>query len=140
MDGEVPVSVEVEAFIAAIEDEARRRDALALTGLMTSVTGVPAAMWGQLTIGFGSNHYSCESGRKGDQPAVGFSPQKDRLSLYGLINSPSATERLGSLGKHTTGAGCLYINKLADVDLLVLEELIRGGFAAMNAGPAGAQA
>ncbi len=140
MEGEVPVPVEVEGFIAALENDARRRDALALTGLMTRVTGVPAAMWGRITIGFGSNHYRYESGREGDQPAVGFSPQKGRLSLYGLVNSPAAKERLDLLGKHTTGDGCLYISKLADVDMLVLEELIRDGFAAMNTGPSGPQA
>ncbi len=139
IDGDVPAPVEIEAFIAAIENDTRRRDALALTGLMTRVTGVPAAMWDRIIIGFGINHYRYESGREGDQPAVGFSPQKGRLSLYGLINSPAARYRLGSLGKHTTGVGCLYINKLSDVDMLVLEELIREGFATMNTGPAGAQ-
>ncbi len=140
MSGEPPVPVEVEGFVAAIENQARRRDALALTGLMTRVTGLPAAMWGQDTIGFGSKHYRYESGQEGDQPAVGFSPQKARLALSGLINSPAATQFLDALGKHETGGGILYISRLADVDVLILEELIREGFAAMNDGSSGPQA
>ncbi|MBG0740828.1 DUF1801 domain-containing protein [Paeniglutamicibacter antarcticus] len=139
MDSEVPVSVEVEAFIAAVEDEARRRDVLALTVVMTRITGVPAAVWGRSTIGFGSIHYRCESGMEGDQAAVGFSSQNGRLCLFGLADTPSAKARLGSLGQHTTEAGRVYLNKLAEVDMLVLEELIREGFVANTAGPPSAQ-
>jgi hypothetical protein len=118
----------VEEFLAAVEHPVRRRDGLRLLELMTSITGEKPEMWGPTIVGFGRYHYKYGTGREGDAAAVGFSPRKTSLSLYGLIFGPDAAELLPRLGKHKTGAGCLYVNKLKDVDEAVLAELIRAGY------------
>jgi len=114
----------VPAFISALTDETRRADAKALTKMMQSVTGEKPKMWGPSIIGFGSYHYRYETGREGDTPLVGFSPRKSGLVLYRMFGFEDAEELLGKLGKHSTGKGCLYIKKLADVDQKVLESLL----------------
>jgi len=118
----------VEEFVAAVEHPVRRGDGLRLLALMSEITGEPAEMWGPTIVGFGSYHYKYASGREGDAPAVGFSPRKSSLSLYGLTYGPEAADLLGRLGKHKLGAGCLYVNKLDDVNEAVLAELIRLGY------------
>ena len=95
---------------------------------MSGISGEPAQMWGPTIVGFGRYHYRYETGREGDAAAIGFSPRKGSLSLYGLSYGPEAPRLLALLGKHKTGAGCLYINKLGDVDEAVLAELIRNGY------------
>ena len=120
-----PTEVSVAAFIDAIADQTRRADAKALVKLMQSATGEKPKMWGPSIIGFGSCHYKYESGREGDMPLVGFSPRKAATVLYGMAGSSDAEALLAKLGKHTTGKGCLYIKKLADVDQKVLEALAR---------------
>lgn len=117
----------VEEFLEGVENPARQRDGLRLLALMKKNTGEVPVMWGPSIVGFGSYHYRYESGREGDTVAVGFSPRKGSISLYGLTYAPEAAELLPRLGKHKVGAGCLYINKLADVDEAVLAELIRAG-------------
>jgi hypothetical protein len=117
-----PTKVSVASYIAALPDEAKRADAKALVKMMQGATGEKPAMWGPSIIGFGSVHYVNESGREGDMPLVGFSPRKPALVLYGVARTSEAM--LGKLGKHSTGKGCLYIKKLADVDLKVLEKMI----------------
>jgi hypothetical protein len=118
----------VEAFLDAVEHPVRRKDGLTLLELMSAITGRPAEMWGPTIVGFGNYHYRYETGREGDAPAVGFSPRKASLSLYGLTYGPEASDLLARLGKHKTGAGCLYVNKLDDVDAAVLAQLIRNGY------------
>ncbi len=118
----------VAAFLAAVEHPVRREDGLRLLALMSETTGQPARMWGPTIVGFGRYHYKYDSGREGDAPAVGFSPRKASLSLYGLAYDPDAPELLARLGKHKMAAGCVYINKLDDVDAGVLAELVRGGY------------
>jgi hypothetical protein len=118
----------VQEFLAAVEHPVRRADGFRLLALMSEITGEPAQMWGPTIVGFGSYHYKYASGRKGDAAAVGFSPRKSSLSLYGLTYGPEAAELLGRLGRHKLGAGCLYINKLEDVDEAVLAELVRLGY------------
>jgi len=120
----------VPAFISALTDETRRADAKALTKMMQSVTGEKPKMWGPSIIGFGSYHYTYESGREGDMPVVGFSPRKAATVVYGAIGFGGADALLATLGKHTTGKGCLYIKKLADVDAKVLETLVSKAVAA----------
>jgi hypothetical protein len=117
-----PTKVSVAGFIAALPDEPKRADAKTLVKLMQVATGERPAMWGPSIVGFGTVHYVYESGREGDMPLVGFSPRKPALVLYGVANS--AKPLLEKLGKHTTGKGCLYIKKLADVDVKVLEKMI----------------
>ena len=116
----------VESYLSAIEDEARRRDCEALAKLMTKATKQPPKMWGTSIVGFGSYHYKYESGREGDSCLTGFSSRKSAISIY-LTESVTGQEKLVSkLGKHTLGKGCLYVHKLSDVDLKVLEQLIIG--------------
>ena len=118
----------VEALLAAVEHPVRRGDGRRLVELMSALTGQPAEMWGPSIVGFGRYHYKYATGREGDAPAVGFFPRKSSLSLYGLTYGPEAAELLGRLGKHKVGAGCLYVNKLDDVDEAVLAELVRLGY------------
>ena len=119
-----PTTISVPAFLDACGDEARRADAKVLARLMQMVTGDKPSMWGPSIVGFGSYHYIYESGREGDMPIVGFSPRKAAIVLYGAIGFVGAEALLAKLGKYTTGKGCLYIKKLADVDVKVLERLV----------------
>ena len=130
-----PTKVSVAGFLAAIPDAARRADAEVLVRMMRKATGKPPKMWGPSIIGFGSYHYIYDSGREGDMPVVGFSPRKPAHVLYVRAGSGHLDTLLPKLGKHTTGKGCLYIKKLADVDLKVLEQLIEK--AAKTAGKKG---
>jgi len=125
-----PTKLSVAAFIGGLKDATRRADAQALVKLMQSAAGEKPSMWGPSIIGFGSYHYTYESGREGDMPLIAFSPRKAATVLYGLTGFTGAEALLGKLGKHTTGKGCLYIKKLADVDQQVLEALVGKAFAA----------
>lgn len=120
-----PTTVEPEAFVQAVEHPTRKADGLALLELMTETTGRPPVMWGPSIVGFGERHYKYASGHEGDEPLVGFSPRKANLVLYGLTYTPGHEELLDQLGKHKRGKGCVYVNKLADVDEDVLRQLIR---------------
>lgn len=119
-----PTTLSVSAFIDALTDTGRRADAKALLKLMQSAAGEKPKMWGPSIIGFGSYHYKYESGREGDMPVIAFSPRKSATVLYGMTGFNDAAALLAKLGKHTTGKGCLYIKKLADVDQHVLETLV----------------
>jgi hypothetical protein len=90
---------------------------------MQKAAGEEPKMWGPSIIGFGSYHYVYESGREGDAPVISFSPRKAAFVLYGATRAGNADALLATLGKHTTGKGCLYIKKLADVDRKVLQGL-----------------
>lgn len=117
-----------DGFLAAVEHPVRRQDGQRLRVLMAELTGQEPEMWGPTIVGFGRVHYRYATGREGDTAAVGFSPRKASLSLYGLTNAPESAALLGRLGKHKAGAGCLYITRLADVDEAVLAELISLGY------------
>jgi len=127
-----PTELSVAAYIDALTDETKRADAKALIGLMQTATGEEPKMWGASIVGFGSYQYTYESGREGDMPLVGFSPRKAATVLYGLKGFSDAEALLAKLGKHTTGKGCLYIKKLADVDQKVLEALVVKSVAAIR--------
>ncbi len=114
----------VNPFLEAVPDEQKRKDSYTLIELMQQASGEPAKMWGPSIVGFGSEHYKYESGREGDMPIIGFSLRKQALTLYLKLGGDYAPDLLAKLGKHTTGKGCLYIKKLADVDSEVLKELI----------------
>jgi len=124
-----PTALSVATFLDGCDD-ARRTDAKALAKLMQKVTGKEPAMWGPSIVGFDSYHYTYESGREGDMPIVGFSPRKAANVLYGALGVDGTDELLARLGKHSTGKGCLYIKKLADVDVKVLETLLKNAVAA----------
>ncbi|MCE2458022.1 MAG: DUF1801 domain-containing protein [Dehalococcoidia bacterium] len=130
----VKTGASVDEFMAAVENRRRREDGFVLLEMMRDVTGLEPEMWGPSIIGFGSYHYKYESGREGDMPLVGFSPRKSSLSLYIMSGFDEYEEMLGKLGKHRTGASCLYINKLADVDMGVLRELVSQSVEHMRVG------
>ncbi|NHC39000.1 DUF1801 domain-containing protein [Bacillus sp. MM2020_1] len=111
-------------FIENVENPKKREDAYKLIDIFTETTGYEAKMWGPSIIGFGSYHYKYESGHEGDAPLVGFSPRKAKISLYFAPGETKRDELLKDFGKHTTGKGCVYINKIADIDVNVLIELI----------------
>jgi hypothetical protein len=125
-----PTKLSAPAFIDALTDENKRADAKALVKLMQSATGEKPKLWGRSIIGFGSYHYTYESGREGDMPLAGFSPRKAATVVYGMKGFSESEALLAKLGKHTTGGGCLYIKKLADVDQKVLETLVLKSVAA----------
>jgi len=131
-----PTAVSVTAFVAALSEPARRSDTKTLMALMRRASGEKPRLWGPSIIGFGTFHYRYESGREGDTVLVGFSPRKPAMVLYGVTGFKGAEALLAKLGKHTTGKGCLYIKKLADVDHGVLEQLIAGAVAARRASAA----
>ena len=122
----------VDGFLAAVEHPRRREDGRVLLRMMREVTGLEPEMWGPSIVGFGDYHYRYESGREGDFFLVGFSPRKQSLSLYLPAGFPEYDALLAALGKHRKAASCLYVNKLADVDLAVLRRLIAGAFAHMQ--------
>ncbi len=106
--------------------EQKRKDSYKLVELMQEVTGQPPKMWGPSIIGFGSYHYKSDrSSQEGDWPLVGFSPRKAAISLYVFSGSPDHKYLLEDLGKYTIGKSCIYIKKLADIDLEVLKRVMR---------------
>ncbi|TCP64278.1 DUF1801 domain-containing protein [Baia soyae] len=111
-------------FIELLPNEKKKADAYQLLDVFTEATGYTAKMWGTSIIGFGSYHYRYASGHEGDAPLVGFSPRKAKISLYFATGDEVRGELLKKFGKHTTGKACVYINKVADIDVDVLKELI----------------
>ncbi len=128
-----PTEVTPDAFIAAVEPERKREEAQALDRLFRRVTGWTPVMWGPSIIGYGSYHYKYATGREGDFLATGFSPRKANHSIYIMPGYAEFGPILDRLGKHSMGKSCLYIKKLADVDLDVLAELIEAGLKDLGA-------
>lgn len=129
-----PTPVNPADFIAAVEPAARRADAEALDALFRRVTGWHPVMWGPSIIGYGSYHYRYESGREADWPATGFSPRRAEHSIYIMPGYQDHSAILARLGKHRFGKSCLYVRKLDDIDLAVLEDLVRAGLADLARG------
>jgi hypothetical protein len=123
-----PTDASVDAFLEAVEHPVRRADGKALRSIMERATGEPATMWGPSIVGFGSYHYRYASGHEGDSPRAGFSPRSANLVLY-VGGFAEYEALLARLGKHKSSKACLYVTKLADVDLEVLEEIVRRTFA-----------
>ena len=119
-----PTEASVDGYLDAIDDEARRKDCKALAKLIAKVTKLKPKMWGTAIVGFGTLKYKYESGREGETCLIGFSSRKGDISIYGTASAPRREALLAKLGKHKTGKGCLYIGKLQDVDVGVLEKLI----------------
>lgn len=120
-----PNDESVIAFIEKVESPKKREDAYRLLDIFTDTSGYDATMWGTSIIGFGSYHYKYDSGHEGDAPLVGFSPRKAKFSLYFATGDTKREELLCKLGKHKAGKACVYVNKLVDIDVSVLKELIR---------------
>jgi hypothetical protein len=114
----------VDDFILKIEDETKRKDAFSLLELFENVSGFEAKLWGPSIIGFGSYHYKYESGHEGDAPILAFSPRATALTVYLSSNLEEREPLLAQLGKHKASKGCLYIKKLNDIDLTVLNNIL----------------
>lgn len=117
----------VETFLGSIAPEAKQADARTLDRLFREVTGFAPVMWGGSIVGYGQYHYVYDSGREGDFLATGFSPRARYLSVYIMPGYADFGGILERLGKHKKGKSCLNINRLDDIDLAVLAELIRAG-------------
>ena len=121
-----PTEVSVDSFLNGVADAQQRADALRVLEIMKEVTGKPPRMWGPTMVGFGEYHYVYASGHEGDTFLTGFSPRKGALTLYFMAGLEERfAAQLKKLGKVKTSKGCLYIKKLADVDLAVLREMIK---------------
>ena len=112
-------------FIENVENLKKREDAYRLLDIFTETTGFQAKMWGPSIIGFGAYHYKYESGHEGDAPYVGFSPRKAKTSLYFAAEDTKRMDLLKDFGKHTAGKSCVYINKVADIEVDILKVLIK---------------
>lgn len=123
-----PTTVDPTSFVMAVQHPTRRQDGATLLELLTEVTGQPPVMWGPTIVGFGQRHYKYDSGHEGDEPLVGFSPRKAHLVIYGLTNTPGGEALLERLGKHRRSKACVYVNKLADVDMSVLRQLVKQSY------------
>ncbi|MEQ1517312.1 MAG: DUF1801 domain-containing protein [Usitatibacteraceae bacterium] len=122
----------VKTYLDAIEDEQRRADCLALVAIMRKVTKLEPKMWGSAIVGFGSYHYKYESGHEGDACLVGFSSRKGDISVYIISGFEDREKLLGELGKHKTGKACLYLKRLSDIKVPILEKLIKESVAEMR--------
>jgi len=121
-------------FIKKVPDEGKRKDGLELLKIFKDLTGEKPKVWGTSMIGFGQFHYKSErSAQEGDWPLTGFSPRKQNLTIYLMLGMADSADLLKKLGKHKkSGGGCLYINKLADVDIAVLKQVIKKSFLVMK--------
>lgn len=130
-----PTAVSVESYLAAIADDTRREDCRTLTALMQRLSGHEPTMWGTSIVGFGTYHYKYASGHEGDSCLVGYSSRKGDISVYLLAGYETDETRalLAQLGRHKIGKACLYIRRLSDVQLPVLEQLIARSIAAIKA-------
>ena len=124
----------VREFLDGVTHVTRRRDADTLLALMERATRESAHMWGSSIVGFGEYHYKYASGREGDAPAAAFSPRKAASTVYLADGIGAHEQALAGLGPHTTGVGCLYLKDLDDVDLSVLEAIVRDSYRAVTAG------
>jgi len=122
----------VDSFLASVSDQQKRSDCLALKSMMEGITGSPAKMWGASIVGFGTYHYKYDSGREGDFMKVGFSPRAQNVTVYIIAGFDRYEALINKLGKHKTGKSCLYIKKLEDIDLDVLEELVKESYNLMT--------
>jgi hypothetical protein len=125
---------DVEAFLNEITDEKKRHDCFTILELMKKITRAEPKMWGASIIGFGNYRYKYESGREGDWFLAGFAPRKQNITFYITSGFTKYNELLAKLGKHKTGKSCLHINKLEDVNLSVLEEMIEKSVDAVQSG------
>jgi uncharacterized protein DUF1801 len=114
----------VTAFINAVKDETRRKDSFQLVEIMKKKSGFDAKMWGPSIIGFGNYHYKYDSGHEGDIPLIGFSPRSTAIVFYFWGSLDKREDQLRRLGKHKSGKGCVYVKKLQDINLDVLNEMI----------------
>jgi hypothetical protein len=126
-----PTGQPVADFLAGVADPQRRADCQAVLKMMEKASGREPVMWGTAIVGFGAYRYTYASGRSGDWPIIGFSPRKQDLTLYIMPGFDRYAELMAKLGKHKTGKSCLYVKRLADVDLPTLQVLMDESVKAM---------
>ena len=131
----VPTDADVDAFLAAVQPERRRRDAARAREVLERITGERPVLWGPSIVGFGSAHYRYASGRAGDWPPVAFSPRKTALTFYLMDGFEPHAADLAVLGPHTVGAGCLYVKDLDAVDGAALERILTRSWQSRGANP-----
>ncbi|TQL48196.1 uncharacterized protein DUF1801 [Homoserinimonas aerilata] len=131
---------DVTAFIDRVPSDIRREDARIMIDLIERITGIAPGLWGPTIVGFGQYHYRYASGREGDAPAAGFSPRKAATTIYLPDGVGAHADALGRLGPHSTGVGCLYIKRLSEVDLAVLEGIITASWKTVTDGTFGHRA
>lgn len=122
----------IVSFIQAVEHKIRREDARVLLDWFEAITAMPPVLWHKSIVGFGRYHYRYESGRSGESMITGFSPRKACMSIYIMPGYSDLEPQLARLGKHKTGKSCLYVNKLADIDLQVLADIVTNGVQTMK--------
>lgn len=120
----IPTTADVADFLATLDDIEQQKDSKTLIEMMQEISAEPPVMWGPSIIGFGTYHYVYASGREGDMPLIAFSPRKGKLTLYVMEDASKHEDIRDRLGKHKVSKACIYINKLTDVDMNVLHELI----------------
>jgi hypothetical protein len=123
-----PAAPSVKDVLASIEDESAKADSLVLIDLMTRISGQKPKIWNVGTLGFDTYHYKYESGREGDCHVLGFYPRKDKFTIYLMDGTGRYSELLGKLGKHKTSKACLYFKRLGDIQLPILEEILRQSY------------
>lgn len=129
-----PTDRDIVDFIAGLPEK-QQADAQALVEIMQEISGERPVLWGSRIVGFGSFHYVSKSGREGDWPIIGFAPGTGKFSLYLTYDAADLTSQVKDLGKFTIGKGCVYINKLADVDLAKLRQLVKIAYETENPQP-----
>ncbi len=123
----------VDDFINSVEDEVKKQDCHKLLEIFKECTGEDPAMWGTSIVGYGSYHYKSErSSQEGDWPMIGFSPRKQNLTIYIMPGFDRYKDELTKLGRHKTSVSCLYIKKLADIDIAILKNIISKSFTLMK--------
>ena len=125
-------AADVDVHLASVENEAVRADCRALVKLMVKWTKEQPKMWGPSIVGFGSYHYKYESGREGDSCATGFAARKNEIAIYLVAEGTDQPKLLGQLGKHKMGKSCLYVKRLSEIDIGVLEKLVKGSLAELH--------
>lgn len=128
----IETTASVKDFLKTVPVEQQRQDSKTLMKIMEKIVGDKAKMWGDSLVGFGKYHYQYASGREGDFFLTGFSPRKSNLSIYILAGFENFEKELARLGKHKTARACLYVKKLDDVDLDILEQIIRDSVATIR--------
>lgn len=122
----------VDEHIAAIANDEQRKDCETLVKLLRKITRQEPKMWGPTIVGFGSYHYKYESGREGDSCLAGFAARGKELVVYLVASGPEQEALLAKLGKHRMGKACLYIRRLGEIDVAILEQLLRDSIAELK--------
>lgn len=123
-----PTAVSFSSFVDTLDNDQRKADALALSKLMEDISGHKPVMWGPSIVGFDTCHYKYESGREGDMGILGFSPRKANMVVYLVDGVSRYKQQLSKLGPHTTGKVCIYIKRLSDIDMGVLEQILHDSY------------